>query len=83
MNKFSPRRTGGRSTRNSALTAPLPKHLRLLSDSMSGCTFSQLDDAEMARIHTEVLDTLKTSGLSQPLDSGVVYMNHDRSNAGQ
>ena len=78
MNMFSTRRSGGQSARDSAHTAPLTKHLRLVSDSMSAGTFLPQDDAEMSRIHAEVLHTLETSDLLQ-----VVFMNRYRSDAGQ
>lgn len=83
MNTFSTRRSGGQSALNSARTAPLTKHLCPVSDSMSAGTFLLLDDAEMSRIHAEVLHTLETNDLLKALGNGMVFMNRYRSNAGQ
>ena len=74
MSTQTSRRSGGRTARRSARSAPLPDHLKPVRAGMKGGTFSPLSKSGMDRIHQAALDALETIGLSQAPQTGVEYL---------
>ena len=74
MTPQTSRRSGGRSARILARSAPLPDHIKPVRAGMQGGTFSPLSQFGMDRIHQAALDALETIGLSQAPQTGVDYL---------
>ena len=70
----SSRRTGGRSARRNARTAPLAEHLRPVRGGMKSGTYQPLNIEGVHRIHQAVLDVLENVGLADAPNSGIKYM---------
>jgi trimethylamine--corrinoid protein Co-methyltransferase len=68
------RRSGGRSARVAARSAPLAESLRPVRPGMPGGQYKPLTDANVKRIHEAALDALEIIGLSQAPETGVEYM---------
>ncbi len=68
------RRGGGRAARVAMRSAPLAEDQRPVRPGLQGGQYKALTDAEVARIHSAVLDALEVVGLSQAPDSGVEVM---------
>jgi trimethylamine--corrinoid protein Co-methyltransferase len=68
------RRGGGRAARVALRSAPLTDDQRPVRPGLRGGQYKPLTDAEIARIHSAVLDALEVVGLSQAPDSGVEIM---------
>ena len=68
------RRSGGRSARHAARSAPLSDHIRPVRAGMEGGTLKPLSDADMARIHEAALRALEEIGLADAPPSGVDIM---------
>jgi trimethylamine--corrinoid protein Co-methyltransferase len=65
------RRGGGRAARVALRSAPLAEDQRPVRPGLSGGQYKPLTEAEVARIHSAVLDALEVVGLSQAPQSGV------------
>ncbi|MFZ5961617.1 trimethylamine methyltransferase family protein [Thalassococcus sp. BH17M4-6] len=74
MNISLSRRSGGRSARRAARSAPLADHLRPVRAGLSGGQFAPLDQHGMDRIHQAALDALAEIGLSNAPASGIKAM---------
>jgi trimethylamine--corrinoid protein Co-methyltransferase len=68
------RRGGGRAARVALRSAPLTDDQRPVRPGLRGGQYKPLTDAEIARIHSAVLDALEVVGLSQAPESGVEIM---------
>ena len=60
----SARRQGGRAARRALRAAPPAEHEKAVTPGLSGGRYRPLDDAEIARVHTAVLDVLEQIGLA-------------------
>jgi trimethylamine--corrinoid protein Co-methyltransferase len=69
------RRGGGRAARVALRSAPLAEDQRPVRPGLSGGQYKPLTEAEVARIHSAVLDALEVVGLSQAPKAG---SRHDR-----
>ncbi|WP_227269369.1 trimethylamine methyltransferase family protein [Roseobacter weihaiensis] len=67
-------RSGGRSARRAARSAPLAAHLRPIRPGMEGGRYEPLTAADVERIHGAALEALETIGLADAPDSGVAYL---------
>ncbi|MFK7762637.1 MAG: trimethylamine methyltransferase family protein [Roseobacter sp.] len=67
-------RSGGRSARRAARSAPLADHLRPIRPGMSGGRYAPLSAPDTDRIHNAALEALETIGLADAPDSGVAYL---------
>ena len=65
------RRSGGRSARHAARSAPLTDEIRPVRAGMEGGTLKPLSDADMARIHETALRALEEIGLADAPPSGI------------
>ena len=70
----SSRRTGGRSARRNARTAPSSEHLPPVRGGMKGGTYQPLSIEGVHRIHQAVLDVLENGGLADTPNSGIKYV---------
>ncbi len=68
------RRTGGRSARHAARSAPLGAGLRPIRAGLEGGQYRPLSDAQVARIHEAALTALEEIGLADAPDSGIEAM---------
>jgi trimethylamine--corrinoid protein Co-methyltransferase len=68
------RRGGGRAARVALRSAPLAEDRRPVRPGLSGGQYKPLTEAEVARIHSAVLDALEVVGLSQAPESGIEIM---------
>jgi hypothetical protein len=64
------RRGGGRAARVALRSAPLAEDQRPVRPGLSGGQYKPLTEAEVARIHSAVLDALEVVGLSQAPKAG-------------
>ncbi len=71
MNAPAPRRSGGRTARRAARTAPPQAELRAVHPGLTGGRYRPLDDADVLRIHRAALEALDTIGLADAPASGV------------
>lgn len=67
-------RSGGRSARRAARTAPLASHLRPVRAGMEGGRYEPLTAADLDRIHNAALEALETIGLVDAPETGLEYM---------
>jgi trimethylamine--corrinoid protein Co-methyltransferase len=70
LTKKSDRRGGGRAGARALRSAPLAEDQRPVRPGLSGGQYKPLTDAEVARIHSAVLDALEVVGLSQAPKAG-------------
>ena len=67
-------RSGGRSARRAARSAPLAQHLRPVRPGMEGGRYEPLTASDLDRIHHAALDALEQIGLVDAPQSGIDYM---------
>ena len=67
-------RSGGRSARRAARSAPLAAHLRPIRPGLEGGQYSPLTAQDVDRIHHAALDALETIGLADAPPSGVACL---------
>ena len=67
-------RSGGRSARRAARSAPLAQHLRPVRPGMEGGRYEPLTASDLERIHHAALDALEQIGLVDAPQSGIDYM---------
>jgi trimethylamine--corrinoid protein Co-methyltransferase len=68
------RRGGGRAARVALRSAPLAQDQRPVRPGLQGGQYKPLNDVEISRIHSAVLDALEVVGLSQAPPSGIEIM---------
>ncbi|MFY0660855.1 MAG: trimethylamine methyltransferase family protein [Shimia sp.] len=71
MNAPISRRSGGRSARRAARSAPLSQDIRPIRAGMEGGQYKPLTDRDMQRIHETALDALEQIGLADAPQSGI------------
>ena len=63
------RRQGGRAARRAMRAAPLTEEKKAVRPGFQGGRFEPLNEAEVQRTHTAILDVLEKIGLSQAIPS--------------
>lgn len=74
MNEQTPRRSGGRSARRAARSAPLAQDIRPIRPGMPGGTYKPLSDIDVENIHQSALRALETIGLADAPQSGIDHL---------
>ncbi|WP_372884327.1 trimethylamine methyltransferase family protein [Shimia sp.] len=74
MTQTTSRRSGGRTARRAARSAPLSAEMRPIRPGMEGGIFKPLSEAQMGRIHQAALEALATIGLADAPPSGVAHL---------
>ena len=74
MSNSISRRSGGRTARRTARSAPLAEHLRPVKAGMLGGSYSPLSPEGEKKIHNAALDALEFIGLADAPQSGIDNM---------
>ena len=74
MSQATSRRSGGRSARRAARTAPLTEDLRAIRPGMESSVLKVLSEEQMQKIHEAALEALETIGLADAPESGIEYL---------
>ena len=78
-----PRRSGGRSARHKARTAPLAKEIQPVHPGLMGGQYRPLTATDVARIEHAIYQLLSEIGLSQAPKSGIEYMTRAGATLGE